>query len=450
MTSKLPEPLKRFFSYVGIEHAAHRLVLWSGLLWFVYELLHNLEIVPNWFRLALTGALAIVLAMTIVSAWLNTYTRLPLRRRWQALGWAHYRQVLADMAARSLSAGTLRFDYVTHRGANFEEQLEKAGVRELQYCANATNQIDCVVFDIEFLGDFCEGAISGPNGALKLASRGALDIDTETSIAPLRERLKKAGDAWALPLRWGTTGIVVKVDERSAKELCERSLDIAQLNFFDIGWLAPSHAFHQWAVRRGNPCWLVALDWYLPTMLLFSRRWFPNGSHRLSRSNLDQVVQDLKGIEPLMHPKTPLFEDPVDLLKFVESNDNVVVIGGGNWLQRAAGGSGTILPAQPGWLLWAECLGFFEADKPDEDWKRDSHKIIKWLKKREQMIASSAKFSAFAVNDDAAISMLKQAGGQVELRHLPPRKRAKDALSRDDWESEWRAWKARLAARKAP
>jgi hypothetical protein len=471
--SRLKEAAHTGREWLHNKHDVAAIVLSFG------AILGELAELPAFVRV-LFLCLLIVLVLAILASWLFVSTRtLRLSRRWQVLAWTHYRGLLGEMMARSVNTlGRAELDFVTYCGVEYARKLQNNALVEFKYNRFATGSLDILICDIENMFDLVHvppsfAGITGsivPLGELTKERRTQKQLkhfltgDSESraeETCPIPDlftsELRPAEDTLGLPLLWGENGITLKLSTYLKKNLRDQGIDVDNLKSFDMGWLFdPTHP-----IRLLAECGLlrvIALDWYLPTMLLIS--WWRFGAlfSILDESQFEVLVQDLDRLTPIMDCRSrPLAEDPLDLVECVNSQDpeeSFLVIGGGDWLARPQGNETAniaSLPTTQGWLVWCECLVFLttsgEADQRRAmGWEKDADGILRYILRRYEDFRHGIAFNARSPQEAATLrSRDGSTDPRRQLRRLPPR--TGPYVRRKQWEEAWTQWKGALSAR---
>jgi hypothetical protein len=393
------------------------------------------------YPLVILVGLIIVAVILAVKAY-EARKRLKLQGRWQILAWTHYRGVLAEAQAKSLHQGVLKIDFLTFYNGQFEDRINKF-YQELQYVADSYPHLDAVIFDIEYFDDLRDGVMFGDRRFRLIPYESFMEypIDLQRLNLPrvVRDVLHVPGvGTLALPLRWGFTGFGRKLQPGVGGRLANEP-------YIDIYWLTTDTDEQRWLI--GNPC-LVTLDWYLPTMMLLALQRFGAECASLTPDRFNELVEMMEKLVPLMRKDKPLFEDPWELAKEVNNGrDNVIVIGGGNWLWSSQSSEPkriSVVPSSAGYLIWCECLGFLHHnDNPSRGWCRDANTFVKWIihPERRDAIARTARFHAFDPFKDSMPNELSSVS--CSRRVLPPRQHGVH-VCRKEWEEAWENWKKHL------
>lgn len=446
-----------FFDWVRQFYSA------TGGMWFVITLLLLLFLqLPPLYVLLICLLLFLTFLTWVFYAYSKRKERLYLRRKWQALAWTHYRQVLAEALVRSCSEDMqIKFDFVTFYNGNFERLLNGGFYSELQYTRGSKHELDLVIFDIEYLDDLTDGVqFDEADYPFKLVPFDRFLEEKEIGQFPampdqFKNVLRPKYDlTWALPLRWGFTGVAAKLTPGCRLRLKSRGFDLDSCTQFDLDWLTDTGSeFYRWLQDPNEPCWVVSLDWYLPTMMLVACDVIGAGCHELTDAQLQRVLERMKNLTPLMHPTEPLVEDPLRLAQRVHGQENLIIVGGGNWLQLLGQMTPTdlkLFPMTRGYLLWCECLGFLAPDGKtvDMDWQRDAQNLAKWFLRKQHDIMRASSFHAYTPSDRDAYQKLSKGGVKLLVRQLPPPDGGPFA-SRLKWEQAWKEWRSQLQSRSA-
>lgn len=405
----------------------------------------------------------IVLILVTVLAWLyhrarEKRERLQLNHRWQALAWTHYRQILSEALVRSSSGGggDICFDFVTYYGREFEHLLKKEFYSEIQYTRGSKRQIDLIVFDIEYLNVVQQGIRfdeQGPSFAI-VPLESFLSEDRVLQLMTMPGHFKEVvrphyGLTYALPLRWGYTGIVAKLSPGCRERLKTKLGGFGPC--FDLAWITnPEHSVYKCLLDE--KCRVVSLDWYLPAMMLIAWDMIGGGFHRLNENQLRSVSSCLTKLIPLMDPREPLVKDPLLLAQRMHGQENLIVLGGGNWLRlvgRQPPADLIFLPIRPGYLLWCECLGFLaSAQGPVEArWKIDAKNLVEWFLNKHDDMMKACSFEAYKRDDKETWKQLCSEAENLAVRQLPPVEADGFVVPRSRWEEEWNQWRALLSSR---
>jgi len=399
---------------------------------------------------------------SIVVVEVNRRKRLNLHHRWQALAWTHYRPVLADALIKSATkTGDSRFDFMTFYGGHFERLLTGGFYSEMQYTRGCTRHLDFVIFDIEYLEDLRVGVpFEGEKSNYKLVPLEKFLRERELGITltvppQFQHALRPLSHTtYAIPLRWGFNGVALKLSAASDEMLKRKGISIDDNTKFDLQWITDeSSPFYQWLCDPNEPCWVVALDWYLPTMMLIAWDQYPAMCHALFEPHLNIIIERMKKLLPLMHPQNPLVLDPLRLAQRVHEEENLIVLGGGNWLKLIESHESDtlkLLPISSGYLLWCECMGFLGPDGEPADfkWALDANELVKWFAGKRHDVLSCSSFHAFSPTDMNEYQKITRAGQRSLVRQLPP-VRSPDGycIARNRWEEEWQKWRTELFSR---
>jgi hypothetical protein len=387
---------------------------------------------------AFAGLIIVAVSWLTVKAY-EARKRLKLQGRWQILAWTHYRGVLAEAQAKSLHQGVLKIDFLTFYNGQFEDRINKF-YQEIQYVADSYPHLDAVIFDIEYFDDLRDGVMFGDRQFRLIPYESFMEYPIDLQQLSLPEVVRKVlcvqgVGTLALPLRWGYTGFGRKLQPGVGGCLANEPS-------IDIDWLINDTDERGWL--KENPC-LVTLDWYLPTMMLLALR-FGAAHDSLTPDQFKRLVEMMENLAPLMRKDKPLFEDPWELAKEVNSCNKLIVIGGGNWLwssQSPESERVSVVPSRSGYLIWCECLGFLHHnDNPSRGWCRDANTFVKWIihPDRRDAIARTARFHAFDPFKDPMPPLPRNL---CFRRVLPPRQH-KVFVCRKEWEEAWENWKKDL------
>lgn len=413
---------------------------------------------PTWLAIVVVLFLAVLLVRAVPQL---LRPRIRLSGRWQALAWTHYRELLAHAMVESAGAdGRPRLDFVTYSGEQFWPFMHGSALLQFQYRKGSSRQIDLVVFDIEHLDELKNGVtfpgLPDPCALVEIESFAGIDRHLARALklpAPFSQKLRPLrGHTYALPLRWGVTGIAVKIGAAMNERLKAAGIDFESMSAFDLALLLNDDS----TLRRhlsdpSDPFWVMMLDWYLPGMLVLALDESPTGYARLEEPRFKSLVSRLEKLRPLMHPQTPLSADPVDLRERVHRQTNVIIIGGGNWLEpesREPGSVFRVLPIKNGskqiFLIWCECVGLLASRKARVGtWRTDANRLLAWIAGRSDLVFSSAASPAYRPSDQDRYATLSQNGTSLVVREAPP-KQGNGVVPREKWEAEWSRWRAQL------
>lgn len=383
--------------------------------------------------------------------------QLKLNKRWQVLAWTHYRQILSEAMVKSLNRKRrILFDFVTFHGWNFEHMLKSGFYSEFQYAIGNKYNLDMVIFDIEYLDDFLKGIeFQNVDRRYRLVPNETFLSDKlikTNRVSKFKKTLTPNTDTYAIPLRWGFNGVTIKLSPASIENLAKKGIDFDKIINFDINWLIDeNNEFYKFVNGPSKPCRVIALDWYLPTMMLIAWHLFQDNCHELDNDEFTILLDNMKKLKPLMCSQEPLVEDPLNLAKRVHKDENLIVLGGGNWLslvEKEQSNNLKSLPIKEGYLLWCECLGFLAPNNDkkdfdiDNDWTKDACKLVKWITKKKNDIKTSSSFQSFDPSDTEEPKELDSV--KTLVRKLPPRDTGGIYVCRAEWENKWNEWKKEL------
>jgi len=410
----------------------------SGL---IFLLTLVLVVFQKYLLVIFAGLIIVAVSWLTVKAY-EARKRLKLQGRWQILAWTHYRGVLAEAQAKSLHQGVLKIDFLTFYNGQFEDRINKF-YQELQYVADSYPHLDAVIFDIEYLEELRNGVMFEDRRFRLIPYERFMEyqIDLQRLNLPnvVRNVLHLSGvGTLALPLRWGYTGFGRKLNPGAGGRLASQP-------FIDPRWLITDTQERRWL--KENPC-LITLDWYLPTMMLLALQRFGAAHPQLTHDQFNKLLEMMEKLVPLMRKDKPLFEDPWELAKEVNNGqDNVIVIGGGNWLWSSQSSEPeriSVVPSSAGYLIWCECLGFLHHnDNPTKGWCRDANTLVKWITyaDRRDAIARTARFHAF---DPFKDPMPRELSSVPCFRRMLPPRQHEVFVCRKEWEEAWENWKKLL------
>lgn len=478
-----------------LDHFIHTSVHLVSPLLLSYFIVQIRDFVPTAVTITLVVLLVLYLLLLVVTEALPRIQRrkISLTEKWQALAWTHYRRLLSELTVlASTRRGDSNFDFVTFSSGQFFERLTTSGLSELQYSRHCTRRIDFVICDIEDVDDLKAGVLSSePNTPVRFSPanlevlfgdrsvRAAIQeflcdqasselsdsIQIPKAFAPILQRRTDQPETLGIPLRWGYTGVALKLSVGTRESLANEGFDLTTHASFDLEWLfTDNHALRRWAVTNKA---IVALDWYLPVMLLLS--WYEIGLdfHTLNQEQFKRVTCRLNSLGDLVHGLDALCDDPLRLINRVREQRDVIIIGGGNWLRSSRGEEKDeliILPIKQGMLLWCECLVFLapnphsrpaKVSTAQQRWDADARKLVKWLLEQHQDFAGEFAFSAYAPSDMSPVREIldraraSHANPVAQVRKLPP-KQSLNYVCRHQWEEAWEHWKDQLKLRGSP
>jgi hypothetical protein len=465
--TSIPEAAHRLYRAVERSDALWRAVVELPALVFVIvgEVTHSL---PTNVTLGLL-ALVVASAVVISSAHLvRFFARIRLNDRRQALCWSHYRQLLTELSFRSVFRNRQLFDFVTFVNGDFEDALLRTFYSELQYVRAATPNLDMVIFDIEYTRDLRSqvSVVPQSDGTLSLVPlqsfmRSAAALNPPE---PLARALRDRDLTYAIPLRWGVSGVAISSNSHLLNEAARATgIDLTSIEHFDLRWLLYDHPLRSYVADPHNRVHLVALDWYLPSLVIIAAEIQAAAPYQLTPSNFESLRACLFSLKSLFHPKYPLFKDPLRLAKYVHaaSDEVLIVLGGGNWLRLSGISPAPSLRCLPvarlGYVIWSECLGFLAPNgaPPNAAWGRDMAFLADWFIKRRGFLDEVACFTAY---DPSVLERLATPRNTVAeadevlgrfaidatvLRDLPPSTHDY-FVSRQRWQELWHDWRVEL------